>query len=285
MATSGSEPAFVILIVRDGTIPPRCKLMATAVLSTAMNGVGGGPMVNGAEVAINVPAVKLKTRGPALPLTRRSAKVATPPTEATLSVPPSVPPPVVIVAVMRTDGDVTILPAASCTSTAGCVVNGTPTIAPAGCVRIASCRTDPGVTVTATFAVAEPLVAVMVALPTFTAVSCGPDITATAGLELVHVIDGLVIVCPSFAVADAVNTVTVPDVSVSSDAGAIVIEATVLSGEVVPEGPESPPQPTAVNANPRIIIERGAYTGVGERWERLDDCRRRQAGKTERVKA
>jgi hypothetical protein len=277
MATSGSEPAFVILIVRDGTIAPRWKLIATAVLSTAMNGVGGGPMVNGAEVAISVPAVKLKTRGPAVPLTRRSAKVATPPTDATLSVPPSVPPPLAIVTATNVWLDVTRLPAASCTSTTGWVTNGTPTIAPAGCVRIASCRTDPGVTVTVRLAVADPLVALMVALPTFTAVSCGPDITATAGLELVHVIDGLVMACPSFAVADAVSVVTVPDVSVSSDAGAIVSEATVLSGEVVPEEPESPPQPTAANTNPRIIIERGACTGMGERWERLGDCRRRQA--------
>jgi hypothetical protein len=247
------------------------------VLSTAMNGVGGGPMVNGAELAISVPAVKLKTRGPALPLTRRSVKVATPPTDATLSVPPSVPLPLVIATATNVWLDVTRLPAASCISTTGWVANETPTIAPSGCVRIASCRIDPGVTVTVTLAVAEPLVAVMVALPTFTAVSCGPDITATAGLELVHVIDGLVMVCPSFVVADAANTVTVPDVSVSPDAGAIVIEAGVLSGDVVPEGPESPPQATAVNTKPRNI-GRDTCTEMGERWEGLCACRRRQAG-------
>jgi hypothetical protein len=84
-------------------------------------------------------------------------------------------------------------------------------------------------------------------------------------------------VCPSFVVADAANTVTVPDVSVSPDAGAIVIEAGVLSGDVVPEGPESPPQATAVNTKPRNI-GRDTCTEMGERWEGLRACRRRQAG-------
>ena len=50
---------------------------------------------------------------------------------------------------------------------------------------MASWRAGPAVTVTVTLAVAAPLVAVIVAVPTLTAVSCGPAMTATAGLELV----------------------------------------------------------------------------------------------------
>ena len=57
--------------------------------------------------------------------------------------------------------------------------------------------------------------------------------------------DAVVIVCPSRAVADAVSVVVVPDAMVSAVAGAIAIATGVLSGALVPVGPESPPQLTA----------------------------------------
>src|SRR5689334_4054740 len=126
-----------------------------------MNGEGGGASVNGALVAVSVPATKLSVRAPRLPLMRRSTNVTTPDTALTDVVPLSVPPPDASTADTVVALEVTRFPAASWTSRTGCVVNGTPTTAPAGCVRIASCRTAPGVTVTLTLAVAEPLVAVI----------------------------------------------------------------------------------------------------------------------------
>lgn len=48
--------------------------------------------------------------------------------------------------------------------------------------------------------------------------------------------------CPSRAVAEAENVVVVPDAAVSAGPGVIAIATGVLSGAVVPEDPESPPQ-------------------------------------------
>jgi hypothetical protein len=128
--------------------------------------------------------------------------------------------------------------------------------------------TAPGVTVTETLALTDPLVAVIVAVPTWIAVSRGPVIAATAGLELVQTIDALVITWPSRAVADAVNVVVAPDVTVNAVDGVIEIVTAVLSGAVVPVDPESPPQlaATSDSANSRTT-ECGTCTGIGERWE------------------
>jgi hypothetical protein len=128
-----------------------------------------------------------------------------------------------------------------------------------------SCCTAPGVTVTETLAVTDPLVAVIVVVPTWIAVSCGPVIDATAGLELVQTIDALLITWPSRAVADAVNVVVPPDARVNALDGVIEIVTTVLSGAVVLD-PESPPQlaATSDNANSRTT-DCGPCTGIDER--------------------
>jgi hypothetical protein len=138
--------------------------------------------------------------------------------------------------------ELTRLPAASWSSSTGCVERSAPSDAPAGWVRTMICRTAPGVTVTDTFALAEPLVAVIVEVPALSAVSCGPLMMATAGSELVQLTDAPVIACPSRAVADAESVVVVPDVVVNAGPGVIAIATGVLSGAVVLWAPESPPQ-------------------------------------------
>jgi len=103
-----------------------------------MSVVGGAVIVNGAEAVDSVPAVKANVRVPALPLMRRSVKVTTPATAASVAVPLRVPPPLAIAAVTTVVLEMTRLPAASCNSTTGCVVSGEPTTAPTGCVLSAS---------------------------------------------------------------------------------------------------------------------------------------------------
>jgi len=160
-----------MLMVRVTGLAPRCTLNAIVELSTLRNGVGGGVIVNVAEIADTVPALKPSVRTPATPEIRKSVNVTTPPAAATVSVPPSVPPPVAIVAVTKVVLELTRLPAASWSSSTGCVESSAPSDAPAGWVRMTICRTAPGVTVTDTFALAEPLVAVIVEVPALSAVS------------------------------------------------------------------------------------------------------------------
>jgi hypothetical protein len=141
-----------------------------------------------------------------------------------------------------------------------------------------SCCTAPGVTVTETLALADPLVAVIVVVPTWIAASERPVIEATAGLELVQTTDALVMTWPSRAVADAANVVVAPDVTVNAADGVIEIPTGVLSGAVVPVDPESPPQlaPTSDSANSRTT-DCGTCTRVGERGGLGDSLRRPRA--------
>ncbi len=65
-------------------------------------------------------ALKLKARSPAVPLSERLVKVATPLALVAVNVPPSVPPPVAIAAVTVTPDWLTALPAPSRNCTTGC---------------------------------------------------------------------------------------------------------------------------------------------------------------------
>src|SRR5262245_52902205 len=83
-------------------------------------------------------AVKLMVRDPAAPVTDRSVKVATPlALVVAVAAPPSVPPPVAIVAVTTTPDWLTLLLEASRSWTAGCVAKDTPLCAEVdGCVAM-----------------------------------------------------------------------------------------------------------------------------------------------------
>ena len=117
-------------------------------------------------------------------------------------------------------------------------------------------------TVTATLALTVPLVAVIVALPTLTAVSCGPLITATEGLELVQTIGAVGITCPSRPETEPVKLVVVPEVAVNAVAGAIEIATGVVSGAVA--DPESPPQLAAASDSTNTrTIERSERKVIG----------------------
>jgi hypothetical protein len=131
------------------------------------------------------------------------------------------------------------------------------------------------VTVTATLALTDPLVAVIVLVPTLAATSCGPLMTATAGLELVQTTDAPAITCPSRAVAVDVNVVVVPEVTVNAIDGAMVIETGALSGAVVPPEPESPPQlAAAIDDTNTMTTDRSTCTRrrAGGCWMLIAGC-------------
>src|SRR5439155_14545144 len=199
-----------------------------------MSGVGGGAIVNSAEVADARPgAAKVSVRGPALPVIDRPAKVATPPIAATAVAPPSVPPPEAIEAVTVAVDDVTTLPAGSRISTTGCVASTEPIVAPTGCVRMPSCVAAPAVTVTAREALAGVAVAVTVAVPTLTPVTTPLETLATVGSLLDQDTTAVTDLPPRFRTV-AASVVVAPDCSVSAAGGASVTVAGVMSGGVVP---------------------------------------------------
>jgi hypothetical protein len=118
------------------------------------------------------------------PVTPRPVNVATPATAATVAVPASVPPPLAIATVTEAVDATMGLPAASRTSTTGCVVIAAAEAAPAGCVLRPSCDAAPGETVTVTPTDDTlPLEAVIVALPTSFAVTIPPVTEATASFD------------------------------------------------------------------------------------------------------
>jgi len=151
------------------------------------------------------------------------------------------------------------------------VARSAPTVAPTGWVRIATCRTAPGVTVTVTLALTEPVLAVTIVVPAFTPRTWGPVIEPTAGSELVQITDALATTCPSRAVTVAPNVIVDPDASVWGVEGSIVIAAGVLSGVGgVPVGPESPPPPQLADRQSTTIgmSERGTCTLAERGWGR-----------------
>src|SRR5262245_6667 len=89
--------------------------------------------------------VKLMVRDPAVPVIDRSVKVATPlASVVAVAAPPSVPPPVAIVAVTTTPDWLTLLLDASRSRTAGCVAKRTPLCTDVdGCVAMNNCVATP----------------------------------------------------------------------------------------------------------------------------------------------
>src|SRR5437867_616720 len=88
MPTSGCEPVLVMLTRAAAGFESRGVVKVTDALSTAMKGVGGGVIVNTADVAVARPGdVKESVRVPATPEMVRLENVATPLAAATLVVP------------------------------------------------------------------------------------------------------------------------------------------------------------------------------------------------------
>jgi hypothetical protein len=149
MPVSEPPPPFVMRTVAGVGFDPFFEDNAIALLSSVMTGPAGAVIVNDADVTLVSPGLaNVSVRSPAVPEMLSAVNVATPPTEGTVLVPPSVPPPVAIDAETDAVDPVTTFPAASRTSTTGCVASGVPTGAPPGCVRIASWVAVPGFTVT-----------------------------------------------------------------------------------------------------------------------------------------
>src|SRR5690349_21680681 len=147
-----------------------------------MTGVGGGAIVNGADVTGVRPVLEnVSVRAPAVPDTESPANVATPPVAATVVAPVSVPPPDAIDTETEAVDVFTRFPAASRISIAGCVASGLPITAPTGCVRMASWVGTPGVTVTWNVVVAGAALAVIVVAPALIPVITPPDTVATVG--------------------------------------------------------------------------------------------------------
>ena len=114
-----------------------------------INNLVAAPVVsaNGLEIAaVSEPALKVKTKEPAVPVIDKSVKVERPEPAVIVVVPASEPVPVVIVAVIAEPEVVTVLPEASLIATIGWVESARPFTAPVGCweiVKTPRSETDP----------------------------------------------------------------------------------------------------------------------------------------------
>lgn len=189
---NGAPPPLVTMTVRDSGLDPSATCAAMLGASTTITGVSGALIANAADVAGERPGEeKESVRSPTGPVMESPLNGAMPAAADTDAWPMSVPPPDAMVAVIVADDEVTMLPAASCTSTTGCWLNGAPIGPPAGWRRTARTAGEPGVTVTSVDAVidAPPVtttLAVIVAVPTRAPVTVPSDTLATSGLLLDH---------------------------------------------------------------------------------------------------
>src|ERR1043166_323911 len=124
MLVSGATPPFVTLTVTAAGFVPLPPAKVTAVWSSVIVGVGGGVIVNGADVADARPVdAKPSVRSPAEPAIDRVLNATPPAAAVTVDEPPSVPPPEAMDAVTDAVDVVTTLPAASRISSTGCVLS------------------------------------------------------------------------------------------------------------------------------------------------------------------
>src|SRR6185437_11777280 len=180
---------------------------------------------------VRPPTLNESVRSPTRPLMASDVKVATPATVVAVE-PVTVPPPVAIVAVTISPDDATRFPAASRSSTIGCVVSANPDAAPAGCVPRANWVATPAVTVSVRGSEATvPTVAVMCASPARIPVATPAGvIDAIVASEDVHATEFPDRALPDALATDAVNAIELPDAIVAVGGGAIVTVAGVRSG-------------------------------------------------------
>ena len=206
--------------------------------------------ISSAEDAVGASggATKASVRTPLAPVMTRFVKVAIPAIASMVVVPVSVPPPVAIDAVIAAAAEVTTFPAASRTSTTGCVASGAPDAAPPGCILIASVAGVPGMTVMATAgALMEPAVAMSVVCPTRAAVTTPvADTRATVGSAVAHETDCPTRITPLLFRVVATKVAELPEASVMLADPVTAMDAAVTSGGMV--GRDSPPHEASVSS-------------------------------------